>query len=145
MKKRIHFLVFSFFTCLTDIYAQNDTSNSTAKVYLIRGTGLQGCLTNFRVLINDSVYCKLANNRYSILDIKPGQYTFYVTTWDAPRKRIKQGLEMPLDAGKTYYLRLVIKVKFGEITNYFEEITGNSAKLLLAKYKLETNNNNLKD
>lgn len=118
-----------------DVYAQNDTLRSTAKIYIIRATGHDGSLVNFRVLIDDELYCKIANNRYSIISIRPGKYTFYVTSWAKPKKKKPLGLELEVERGKTYYLRMVIKDLYYKDPYYFEEITSNSALPLLEKYK----------
>ena len=54
-------------------------------------------------------------------------------------KNKKNGLDLEVEAGKTYYLRMVIKQKFFENIIYYQEITENSAAPLLAKCKLEEN------
>ena len=138
MKKAIAFIVAGILISST-IVAQADTAKpATAKVYFIRETGFVGSLINFRAKINDSVVCKMSNKRYSIHDIAPGNYTFYLTTWDMPKNK-KNGLDLEVEAGKTYYLRMVIKQKFFENIIYYQEITENSAAPLLAKCKLEEN------
>jgi hypothetical protein len=110
------------------------SSPATAKVYLIRATGHTGSLVNFRTMIDNVVYCKLKNNRYAVVNIKPGMHNFYVTSWDMPKANEKLGLQIPIEAGKTYYLRMVLKKRFFESQMYFEEITQNSAAPLLTKY-----------
>lgn len=143
MKKIIFFLICILFICLThDVYAQNDSLRSTAKIYIIRATGFDGTLVNFRVLIDDELYCKISNNRYSIINIRPGKYTFYVTSWAKPRKKKPLGLELEVEKGKTYYLRMVIKDLYYKDPYYFEEITYNSALPLLEKYKEDTDCDN---
>jgi hypothetical protein len=132
--------------CITKTRAQADspvtTADSTmtpATVYIIRATGLPQNLVNFRVLVDDVMHCKVANNRYAVLKVKPGKHTFYITTWDLPGKREKLGLEISIEGGKTYYLRMVNKQRFFEGQLYFEEITRNSAIPLLEQYKEDTN------
>ena len=113
----------------------NDSSSAMAKVYIIRATGHTGSLVNFRTMIDSVLFCKLKNNRYAVINVKPGTHSFFVTSWDMPKTREKLGLEIPMEAGKTYYLRMVLKQRFFENQIYFEEITENSAAPLLAKYK----------
>lgn len=139
MKKILFFFAVSFFICSTGIYAQSDSSKATAKIYVIRATGHQGGGINLRVLVNDSLYCKIRNNRYSIIEVKPGIDTFYITNWGTPKANSKLGLELQIEPGKTYYLRMAVKERYFEVLYYFEEITKNSAEPLLAKYKQDTN------
>ena len=137
--KNIFLLIFITLFSTKKIVAQNDSANSTAKVYVIRSTGFKGSLVNLRIIIDDLLYCKIANNRYSVVDLKPGKYTFYVTSWDAPKKKNKLGLEIPVEAGKSYYLRIIFKERLLENQMFLEEITYNSAAPLISKYKEETN------
>jgi hypothetical protein len=119
--------------------AQIDTTKELAKVYVIRYTGFKGSAVNFRVIANDDVVCKLGNNRYSVFYLQPGTHKIYITTWDQPGKKEKLALELPVEAGKNYYLRAVTKTRFVEWQTFAEEITENSALPLLAKYKEEEN------
>jgi hypothetical protein len=122
--------------CYSAAYSQSDSS---AKIYIIRATGYQGWAVNFRIIVNDSLSCKIANNRYSVVELKPGVHTFFVTSWDAPRPKAKLGLEVPVEAGKSYYLRVIHKQRFAGVQMYVEEITLNSATPLLKKYKEDSN------
>ena len=80
---KIFLVLVIYFACSLQVAAQTDTMHSTsARVYILRATGFGGTLVNFRAWINDSVICRLANNHYSIHDIKPGTYTFYATSFD---------------------------------------------------------------
>lgn len=137
--KKIFALLAAVTGVSTAVIAQADSAKpATAKVYFIRETGFVGSLINFRAKINDSVVCKMSNKRYSIHEIAPGTHTFYLTTWDMPKNK-KNGLELEVEAGKTYYLRMVIKQRFFENVMYYQEITENSAAPLLEKCKLEEN------
>lgn len=133
MKKSLAVL----FICLAAFIrssAQTDSSGMS-KIFIIRATGHTGALVNLRAMIDDQIFCKIKNNRFAVAWVKPGIHKFYVTSWDGPSKREKLALEIPMEAGKTYYLRMVLKQRFFETQAYFEEITLNSAEPLLAKYK----------
>jgi len=138
MKKKIAFIAATMLLSATVIAQADTVKPAAATIYFIRETGFVGTLVNFRAKINDSVVCKMSNKKYSIHQIAPGNYTFYLTTWDMPKNK-KNGLELEVEAGKTYYLRMVIKQKFFENVLYYQEITENSAAPLLAKCKLEEN------
>ena len=118
--------------------AQTDSSKRPAKVYLIRATGHSGSLTNMRAVVDDATNCRLKNNRYSIIYLQPGTHRFYATTFIAPRAKEALNVEVPMEAGKTYYLRMVRKLRTFKEELFFEEITANSAALYLEKLKEDT-------
>jgi hypothetical protein len=132
-------LAMAVFVCVassaqTDSTKATDTIN-TAKIYLIRATGITGSAVNFRVLVDSVVYCKIRNNRYSVIYVQPGTHDFYATTWDAPKPKEKLALKIPVEAGKTYYLSMRMKQRFFENEMFFEEVTYNTAAPLLQKYQ----------
>ncbi len=118
------------FFCSIATFAQAD-SGVNAKVYVFRSTGYPQSGVNFRVVINDELTCKIGNKRYALLDVKTGVQTFYITTWDNPTKKKKLGLEVSLEAGKNYYLNMRVTTQGFETKIFFEEITYNSAQLLI--------------
>ena len=132
--KRLFFILFVCLITGLKSKAQSDTTQ-LAKVYIIRATGYTGSLVNLRAMIDDQLFCKIKNNRFAVAWVKPGSHKFFVTSWDGPSKKEKLGLEIPIEAGKIYYLRMVMKQRFFETQMYFEEITENSAAPLLAKHK----------
>lgn len=148
MKKLFFFLVFIF--PATIVFAQTDSANSNAaknepanildtaamaKVYVIRSTGHVGSAVNLRMLVNDSMLCKIRNNRYAVLYVKPGTHMFNATSWDKPASKDKFGLTVPVEAGKDYYFSMRIKTRFMNTEIFLEEITLNTAAPLLQKYK----------
>ena len=119
--------------------AQKDTSKPLlAKVYLIRATGYSGSLTNMRAVVDDATHCRLKNNHYSVVYLKPGTHRFYATTWVAPRTKEVLNIDVPMEGGKTYYLRMMRKLRTFKEELYFEEITANSAAPYLDKLKEDT-------
>jgi hypothetical protein len=149
--KQLFFIVL-FATVPTLLFAQTDFTNagraatdsdktvdtaSMARVYVIRSTGHVGSAVNIRLLVDDVVFCKVRNNRYAQLYVQPGTHMLNATTWDKPGTPEKFALKLPVEAGKTYYLSLIIKQKFMGIEVLVEEITYNTAGPLLQKYKLD--------
>jgi hypothetical protein len=133
----------------TALFAQADSTNSSsgktnptimmdttamAKVYVIRSTGHVGSAVNLRVVVDDVMKCKVKNNRYAVVFVEPGMHMFNATSWDKGARE-KEGLKMPVEAGKTYYMSMRIKPRFFETEIFLEEVTNNTAAPLLAKYK----------
>jgi hypothetical protein len=111
-----------------------DTTNM-AKIFVIRSTGHVGSAVNLRVLVNDVNFCKIKNNRYAMFYVNPGVHIFNATSWDKPGTDAKFALNVPVEAGKTYYMSMKMKQKFFGIEITLEEITYNTAAPMLEKYK----------
>ena len=112
-------------------------SAGMSAAFSIKETGFSASAVKLRAVTDDDVLCKISNNRYSIREIKPGTYKFYVTAWSSA-KMPKLALELPVEAGKTYYLRMVTQKHYwGGDQYFFQEITYNSAKPLLEKCEEE--------
>jgi hypothetical protein len=123
----------------TALSAQTDSTNAidtinTAKIYIIRSTGHVGSAVNLRITVNDSMYCKIKNNRYAVFYIAPGEHIFYASSWDSGTDE-KLGMKLTVEAGKTYYLSMKMKQRFFKNEIFVEEITYNTAAPQLEKYK----------
>jgi hypothetical protein len=118
----------------TDSTKNPDTVN-TAKVYVIRATGITGSAVKLRVLVDSIMYCRIRNNRYAVMYIQPGTHDFYATSWDGPKPKEKLALNMPVEAGKTYYLSIRMRSGFWQNEIFVEEVTYNTAAPLLQKYQ----------
>jgi len=144
MKSFFVTLVFSFFLfhaqSQTDSIKNNskiaDTANA-AKIIVIRETGHIGSAVNLSILVDKINYCKIRNNRYTEFFAEPGTHVFYAKTWDQANVSEKLGLNIPLEAGKTYYLTAHIKPRFMSTDIFLEEVTYNTARPLMEKYKLD--------
>lgn len=142
--RRFYLSLISFFV-ITNAFAQELSSKSDstkivdtvnmAKICVIRSTGHVGSAINLRVLVDEVPYCKVKNNRFALFYVQPGTHMFYATTWDKPAARDKFALEMPVEAGKTYYLSMRIKPRFMTTEIFLEEITNNTAMPFLSKHK----------
>ena len=144
LRKTVLSVVAFLFFGVTVLFAQTDTamvktdsvkSKGFGKVYVIRATGYSGSLSRIKIMVDDQAYCKIKNNAWAVFDVPAGDHVFYIPAWDAPNAKEKRGLTIPIEAGKTYYLRMVIKERYFQIVTYFEEITYNSAKPMLEHYK----------
>jgi hypothetical protein len=139
-RKIKYVLSFLFLLAFSSAFAQQDSIPSpdtinNAKIYVIRATGFTGSAVNMRFWVDSTVYCKIKNNRYSVVYVAPGNHSFYANTWDASKPKEKLALKMEVEAGKTYYMSLRIREHLIESQMFVEEITYNSAAPLLEKCK----------
>ena len=133
MRKKLTIVIVLFFLASHMVMAQTDSSQ-LAKIYVIRSTGFGQSVVNFRLLVNNEIRCKIKNEHYSVFYLSPGTYVFNVTSFTVGKKE-RLGLELPVEAGNTYYLNMVQRSKVLQTDLFVEEITRNSAEQLLVKYK----------
>lgn len=84
-----------------------------ATVVIYRTPQFQGAASNWAIFESGERLCKLSNKKYMIYQRESGDSDFRaqvggVQTW--PKK--VTGYELPLEAGKTYFLKTNMKVSF---------------------------------
>lgn len=136
----ISIFIFLGFYDLPIAYSQNFQSDSSkALIYLMRSTGFQGSATPYVAFIDSNMVCKLNNNKYSIHQVIPGQHKFYA---QFNGKTIKDNIEpisLNVEAGKVYYLGMV--VVYGKLINKlsFYELSEYAAKVSLENLEEDPN------
>lgn len=127
-----------------DVFTDNENKKSeaeTGKVYFIRGKGHNGSATSFKAFMDDSLVCKLNNKSYSIHIVKAGEHKFTVQFAGTVAKERAEAIKINVEAGKTYYIQMIIQPGFAVNNLYCQEVTENSAKTVLLNLKEDTNCN----
>lgn len=109
-----------------------------AKIIFIRATGHPGSATAFTTFIDDNIVCRLNNKRFSTHSVLPGEHTFSVQFAGKESKEKAERIKISVEAGKTYYVQLIIQQGWLANNLYCQEVTENSANLLLPKLKEDT-------
>ncbi len=133
MKIRIRIL-FLFIALLQIIGLSAQSIRSKSELVFIRANVEDSKHQLFSIYIDGVRYCGLPNNNYTTVSLDAGEHSIFANK--TTRKKIKKqwvgtALSMNLEAGKTYYINLVIA---NEIHNgvSFAPITESSAKQLMA-------------
>lgn len=108
----------------------------TAKIYFFRNTGYSGWAAAYSAFIDDTLVCKLNNNRYSIHEIKPGQRKISTQFYGKNSKDKAQFININIEAGRTYYVQLEQGGAGTKI--YPQEIGESSTRKLMEKCKLDS-------
>jgi hypothetical protein len=118
--------------------AQTDSSN-TASVYFMRTIGDRASMGALNVFIDTIFECKLNEKRYSIHNVSSGTHTFSVQVAGKKSNKKIEKISIDLKPGKTYYIQLA--VQYATFVNYFycQEVTLNTANLVLPKLKEDKN------
>ncbi len=130
MKKILSILLVIFLA--NSAYAQN------GKIYFLRSDGFPHPGT-YTLFIDDAVVCRLANKRYSIHSVTPGDHVvFSQAVGNKPGKKVDRDKKQ-IEAGKTYYIQVFYK--HGWFTNKLKtkEIDEEAAKKLMANLREEKN------
>ncbi len=111
--------------------AENDPDSPNGLVYFLRGKGHAGSATAFSAIIDDALVCKLNNRRYSAHEISPGRHEFKAQFGGKKGKEKAEIAIIDIEAGKTYYVQMVMQASFWVNDVTAQEITRNSALRLL--------------
>ena len=98
---------------------------------------MHGVAIGFSAFVDDTLKCKLNNKRYSIHDIIPGEHTITVRFYGKKSNATAEPLKMNFEPGKTYYVQMVYQTKLLTENLYPQEVTENSAKMILSECKLD--------
>ena len=135
------FLLFFFLVSSPCLIAQelpeNDPKADYGLVYFLRGKGHAGSATAFSALIDDDRVCKLNNRRYSAHQVSPGKHEFKAQFGGKKGKKKAEIAEIEIEAGKTYYLQMVMQASFWVNDVSAQEITRNSALRLYKEDKIK--------
>jgi len=109
-----------------------------ATVVIYRTPQLAGVASNWAIFESGERICKLSNKKFLIYQRKPGDSDFRakvggVQTW--PKK--VTGLEIPLEAGKAYFIKTNVKTSFTRARVELTEVTERAAKLEMKKLSLD--------
>src|SRR4051812_639613 len=107
-------------------YSQTDTSKSN--IYIFRATGFTGSARQFKIFLDGSLTCKINNDKYLILEISSGKHSFAIQMDGQSLKESTDKVEILTEAGKSYYLSVVLVTGGIWSSPHFDELTENSAK-----------------
>lgn len=104
-----------------------------AKVHFIRSEGFQAPAAGFTVFIDRKNVGHLNNKTYSVYNVAPGSHVFSTQFVGKNPKDKAEKMEMKLESGKTYYIRVRFKHGFLQNKLKLKEIDENEAKPLISK------------
>lgn len=110
---------------------ENEQNSPNGLVYFLRGKGFAGSATAFSAIIDDTLVCKLNNRRYSAHQVSPGRHEFKAQFGGKKGKKKAEIAVIDVEAGKTYYIQMVMQASFFVNDLTAQEITRNSALRLM--------------
>lgn len=116
---------------------ENDPNSPSGLVYFLRGKNHAWSYMAFSAIVDGNRVCKLNNRRYSSCELEPGSHDFKVQVGGKKGKRKAEIITINIEAGKTYYLQMVMHANFWWSNVYPQEITRNGALRLLESDKLK--------
>ncbi len=131
MKKAKLLLLSTLFSFLTFYSFSQD---KTGTVYFIRATGYVGSAVNFRVYLDDTLLCKLKNKTYSVHSVAVGKHVVSAQNSGLSTRKKSAPFEINVQEGQITYVDVAWANRV-----YCQEITPNSATMILKKTKQTTN------
>jgi len=118
------------------IMVSNSLNAQDGKVYFLRSDGFQGApAPAFTLFIDHQLVGRLANKRFSIHNVKPGDHTFSSQFAGKKSKEKAEKLGEKIEAGKTYYIKLSFKRGWFVHKLSFKEVDEDTAKKILPGLK----------
>ena len=114
-------------------------AQESGKIYFLRSTGFTGSATSFKAFIDKQIVCKVSNKSYSEHEVKPGEHQVDVQFSGKEYKGNDAAIIINVEAGKSYYVQMVIKTKFTKNDLYCQEVTESTAKVMMKELEKDAN------
>jgi hypothetical protein len=139
MNKSLRVLTVFLFAAVASAFhpAPPAPADDTATIYIYRGGQFMGAMANYAVYINGQKICKLSNERYIEYHAKPGTLSIMAKNGGVEVFKKETGLELPVEAGRKYYVRGDIKTSITRARMELSEVTENTAKRDMAKLTVD--------
>lgn len=137
MNNLVRFLAVFLLAVMASASRPAPTADDTATVYIYRGGQFMGALANYAVYVNGQKICKLSNERYIEYHAKPGTLNIMAKNGGVEVFKKETGLELPVEAGRKYYVRGDIKTSITRARMELSEVTENTAKRDMAKLTVD--------
>lgn len=111
---------------------------SPATLYILRSTGENAAEYSFSTFVNDSLFCKLNNKKFSAHQMQPGLKTIHAQYGGSDPKRKSERINILMEPGKVYYVNLELQQRFGGCDLFCNEITPSAARTLFKDLKADT-------
>jgi hypothetical protein len=109
-----------------------------ATLYILRSTGAKAEAYSFSTFVNDSLFCKLNNKKFSAHHIRPGLNTIHAQYGGSDPKRKPERITIFMKPGQVYYVNLHLQQRFGGCDLVCAEITSSAARTLFKELKADT-------
>ena len=110
----------------------NVVQDNFGTVYFIRSTGFQGSAVAITAFVDGNFVCKLNNKKYSVHKVMPGERIFSVQFAGKSAKESAEQIRINIEAGKSYYIQMILQTGLFVNNLYCQEVTENSAKMAMA-------------
>lgn len=109
-----------------------------ATLYILRSTGNKAAEYSFSTFVNDSLFCKLNNKKFSAHQLRPGLKTIHAQYGGSDPKRKTERINISMEAGQVYYVNLQLQQRFGGCDLICAEISPSAARSLFKELKADT-------
>jgi hypothetical protein len=124
------------FLFLVSLSGNRQESPST--LYFIRSTGVSASAYSFSTFVNDSLFCKLNNKRFSIHAVWPGLKSIHAQYGGSKPKEKPDRISLLVEPGRIYYVKLSLEQGFGGCELFCSEISPMDARNLLKQLKADS-------
>jgi hypothetical protein len=102
-----------------------------------------GAGANWAIFVDEEKKCKLSNNKYMRIAVKPGKHRISAKVGGASLFKKETEIEIDAEAGGTYYVACNIKSSITRARLEMVEVTKNSANKQMEKMSLDNCQENI--
>jgi len=132
------FFVFILFTYLSiDTKANQTQPGDSAVIYIYRGGQAGGAAANWAMFVDETKLCKLSNNKFIRVVVKPGKHTISAKIGGVGMFKKETELDVEAEAGGEYYVACNIKQSITRARLEMIEVTKGTGKKQMEKMTLD--------
>jgi hypothetical protein len=106
-------------------------------IYIFRGGSFSGALTNFAIYVDNQKLCKLSNNRYFKIGVKPGKHTVSAHRGGIGIGKKETEVEVDCESGKSNFISCSMKSSITRVRLEMEEVVAKTGMKDIADMKLD--------
>jgi hypothetical protein len=136
MKKMI-FIAILFATLSIESKANDKVPADSAVIYIYRVGQMGGAAANWAMWVDETKLCKLSNNKYIRVVVKPGKHNISSKVGGVGLFKKETEVEVETEAGGEYYIACNIKQSITRARLELIEVTKGTGKKQMEKMTLD--------
>lgn len=136
MKKIIIALLMFAYSSI-EVNANQSVPEDSCIIYIYRVGQYAGAGANWAMFVDETKLCKLSNNRFIRVVVKPGKHVVSSRVGGVGLFKKETELELETEAGGEYYVACNIKQSFTRVRMEMIEVTKGSGKKQMEKMTLD--------
>ncbi len=114
-------------------------------IYIYRSGQFSGSLTNFTIYVDDIKLCKLSNNKYFKIPVKPGTHVVSAKQSGVAIMKKETEVQVDVEAGKSNYVSCTMKSSITRVRLNMEEVLPKTGVKEISDMKVDNCQSSVQD